>query len=115
MDANEDVTAENKPMAQLLTEPQMKDLIAECHPRPRGTPTFHRGDRHGSKQMDAVVATPETHATAGRWLSTHQSPGDHLVAMADVKWRVLLGEDMLKTVCPVARRLTGRLPATQCK
>ena len=41
MDANEDITVENQPTAQLLTELQMKDLIAEHHPRLRGTPTFH--------------------------------------------------------------------------
>ena len=35
--------------------------------------------------------------------------------MVDIKWRVLLGEDVLKIVRLVTRRLTGRLPATQRK
>ena len=102
MDANKDVTAATKPAAQLLAKLQMKDLITECHPRLQGTPTFHQGDRHGSKQIDTVAATPEIHAMAGRWLSIHQSPGNHLAAMVDIKWRVLLGEDVVKMVCPVA-------------
>ena len=85
MDANEDATAATKPVAQLLTELQMKDLIAECHPCLWGTPTFHRGDRHGSKQMDTVAAAPEVHAMAGGWLSIHRSPGDRLAAVADIK------------------------------
>ena len=102
MDANEDVTTEIKLVAKLLADLQMKDLILERHPRLRGTPTFHRGDRHGSKQKDTFAAILEIHAMACGWLSIHCSPGNHLAAVVDVKWRVLLGDDVLKLVCPVA-------------
>ena len=115
MDANEDVHDSSKPIAGIFADLGMKDIISSRHPHLKGTTTFHKGDRHGSKQIDIVCAAPEIYANSATWLSVHKSPGDHLAAVFDIRWRVLLGEDIMQIVKPTGRRLTGRLPKSQKK
>ena len=69
MDANEDVCAAAKPVAQLLADLQMKDLIAERHPRLRGTPSFTEAIVMGAnRQMHLLLLRTHTLQHAGGYL-----------------------------------------------
>lgn len=103
MDANEDVHDSSKPIARMFEDLGMKDTTCSRHPKLKGTPTFHKGDQHGSKQIDTASTTPEIYANSAAWLSVHKSPGDHLATIFDTRWRVLLGKDILQTVKPAGR------------
>ena len=115
MDANEDINDAAQPMARLFHDLGMQDIMGKRHPHLRGVASFHKGTRHGSRQIDVIAATPEIYASSATWLAIHRSPGDHLAAVVDIKWQVLIGEELLQIARPAGRRLTGRLPKTQRK
>jgi hypothetical protein len=68
------------------------------------------------KTIDIILASPELQVIQAAFLAGDDaSPGDHRWGMIDIKYEVLLGEDMVKVVRPQARCLTCGLPAVRKK
>ena len=108
-DVNDDVIG-NNPTTRSSQELNMRDVVADRHPKLAGVPTFHDGKRSGTKQVDIIAATPEIWASSATWLSIHNSPGDHLSAIVEIKWKVLVGKEVLRIARPEIRRLTTKIP-----
>jgi hypothetical protein len=113
IDANEDST--NGPFHALFTGPDlhMREAISHRHPDPRWphTATYAKGDSLGKWPIDGAYVTPDIPVDAATWLQFIPSLGDHRFCVLDVNAQVLVGEDVLKIVCPQARRLACTIPS----
>ena len=109
IDANDDLDGHNR-FTTMMEDLDMREVVRAKHPDLPRIPTFKRGDRTGSNQIDGVFATSDIRIDTGTWLAFHKFIGDHRTAVIDIPWKVLLGEDMLKIVRPQARRLSCNIP-----
>ncbi len=107
MDANDDVsTGAIRCLAEAVG---LRDAILNHHPD-LPPPATHRD---GSKTIDVILASPELQVLQAAFLAGDKSPGDHRWGLVDIKYEVLIGEDLIKVVRPQARRLTCGLPAVK--
>ena len=60
--------------------------------------------------IDGIYATPDLPVDASTWLEFMLHLGDHRFNVLDVNARVLVGDDVLRIICPLARRLSCHLP-----
>ena len=109
MDANQNVLKGR--LSNMLAEEgiDMREAITGLHPDLPATATFKKGNRIGRNPIDGCWVTPEIELLRGTWLAFYKCPGDHQCAVADFNWRMLLGENKLKIVRPLARRLNNKI------
>jgi hypothetical protein len=113
LDANEDMTSGG--FHDMLTGNglHMREAVLHGHPDPRWrtTATFKSGDRIGRHPIDGCFVTPNLPTEAATWLAFERCPGDHRFSILDFKTAVLVGENVLKVVCPAAQRLSCAIPS----
>ena len=100
-DANEDMN--NEKLAQAIrSEPKLK---MKCLVRERagkdGPATWFRG----TNQIYCVFTTPDVDLCGAMVLPFWYGTGDHKAVVVDIPHQSLLGEQVLKVLRPVARRL----------
>ena len=98
IDANENL--DNGPLICQLRKFHLRYLIREST-KTKGHPTHQTG----SHQIDGVYASSDIDCVGARFLPFCSGIGDHRAIVIDIPGQVLLGEQRLKIVRPVARRL----------
>ena len=76
---------------------RMRDLVRE-RTRKNGPATWFKG----SSQVDGAFATPDLDCCAARFLPFWMRMGDHRAIAIDIPHQLLVGEQLLKVVCPEA-------------
>ena len=69
------------------------------------TLTFMQGDRLGRVPVDRCWAMDDLPELRAGWLAVYKGCGDHRFPVVEFDSKVLLGEHVLRIVCPPARRL----------
>jgi hypothetical protein len=112
LDANEKITT--GPYQEMLTGQglHMHKAVSHRHPDPRWrtTATFKSGDRIGRHPIDGCFVTTDLLTEDATWLAFARCPGDHRFAIVDIKTDARVGDNILKVVRPVARRLSCSIP-----
>jgi hypothetical protein len=107
LDANEDMTS--GPYQEMLTGQglHMREAVTHLHPDPqwRTTATFKSGNQISCHPIDGCFVTTDLPTEAATWLAFERCPGDHQFSILDIKTDVLVGDNILKVVRPIARQL----------
>ena len=103
IDAN-DCLKSGKFVKQLRKDVGMDDLVRR-RTGTDGPPTFTKGLKVGTLQIDGCFATEDIDCTGARFLPFRDGVGDHRTIAVDITYRSLIGEDKFKVVRPDARRL----------
>jgi hypothetical protein len=90
----------------------MHKAVSQRHPDPRWRTiaTFKSGNWIGRHPIDSCFVTTDLPTEAATWLAFARCPGDHRFAIVDIKTDALVGDNILKVVRPVARRLSCSIP-----
>jgi hypothetical protein len=113
IDANENTT--NGPFHNMFVSPDlgMREAVVHRHPDPRWqhTATYHKGDSLGKFAIDGMYATPDRPFNVTSWLQFMPHLGNHHFKVLDINSEALMGDSLLKIVCPAARHLSCSIPS----
>ena len=81
---------------------EMTEVVHSTHPKLLVPPTFQCGDHCGCHAVDRCYTTPDLQVLKAVWLAIFKCPGDHHIPIVDFKYKDMLGEHILKIICPQA-------------
>ena len=82
---------------------EMTEVVHSTHPELLVPPTFRCGNHCGCHAVDGCYATPDLRVLKAVWLAIFKCPGDHCIPIVNLEYKDMLGEHVLKIICPQAR------------